>query len=298
MNPFDIAMAVVILLIGGAISYFVGYRLGQKSGSFKKREIDIFIGGRSLIRKPLDYVVFAYPPTVRPDDKVVCYLPIQIINTGDLSLMQVTVNWKMPSVFRDVGIAEPYMKSDIEVGEKPISRKVNRDEPFDYISYVIPRIDPNVCVGMQEYVNIALCNLHFNSVDVTSKDGVPLKITPALHIRVPVEITVLATDLTPITTAFRVRAFQAENTEQLVAQISKPDLDDMKEDLKRRYPRLPDSTIQKAAEELTNMGGLPRMEALIVMPKLDEKMDYGEYRVLVQDTAQSTTYMTGPWPAK
>lgn len=278
----EIAKIIVSVLITAAITYWVA----RKSGSFKRKEIDVLLGGRSLIHKPLDCVIFGYPPGVHPDNIVVCYLPLQVVNIGDLSLKEVVINWKIPSICRCRGLEEEHLKRTAGLGEKPIRREVNRADEFDYISYLIPKIDPNVELWIREYLNIAVCNWPFK-VQATSKDWVPFQVTGRVDIRVPVEISVSATDVTAIVRTFRVRAYQVQSEDQLAAQISRPDLEGMKKDLKRACPKTPDSKIEEVAEKLTSMGGLPRLEAIVVMAKLNKIFECGDYSLLEEDMTQS-----------
>ena len=286
MMLLEIGKVILGALIGGAIAYWIAHRVARKSGSFKGKEIDALLWGRSLISKPLDYIIFAYSPEVSPDDIAVCYLPIEIINRGALTLKEVIVNWKIPSIWRYMGPAEECKKPGFELAQKPIRRIVKRSQGYDYISYVIPKIDPNVMVSLSEYFNIAMCNWPFR-VDVMSKDEVPLKIMEAVNIRVPVEISVVATDIPGIVRTFEVRGYQVESKEQLTVKISKPDLEDIKKDLKRRCPKTPDHKIEELAQELTQMGGLPRLEAMVVMAKLNKKAEYDNYCAFEQDVTQS-----------
>jgi len=292
----EISNVVIGAIIGGIIGsgfigYWVAHRIARKSGSFKKKQFDVFLFGHSLISRPPRQVIFGYPTAVRPDDIVICYLPIRIDNTGDLSIKEIVVNWKINSLFRIEGVPG-YIKSTFQLGEKSVKRKVHKDKNFHYICYIIPKIDPNMCILLRESVNINACNWPFQTTALT-KDKIPLEVTGRLNLNARVEISVSATDMPSIFRTFTIKGYQVESEKQLFDEISKPDLEAMKRQLKQACPKTSDSRIEEVADKLTKMGGLPHMEAIVIMPKLNKKVEYDNLFVFEQDIAESSiAYVT------
>ena len=175
---------------------------------------------------------------------MVFYIEIKVVNTGDLSLEEIIINWKVPSIFRDIRPAEEEMKQTGILSKDPIARHVSTDKHSTIISYVIQKLDPNVAVNIQEYVNIARCRWPIEFTE-TTQDQVPVQVKARVDIKIPIEISISATDVAVTHRAFQVQAHPAESSDELSAQISSPNLEDMKKGLKRDFPKTPDSKIEE-----------------------------------------------------
>jgi hypothetical protein len=271
---------VVTLVLTLFISYWIAYKIAQKSKSFRKAELKVFLYKKSLIENPPEQIIFANS-LPKGEEHIICPIPLEIRNVGDLTINDLVVNWKIPSIFRlnEEGIK---MGQNFEVSNQPVKRTVRVFDNYHHISHNIPKINPRVGITLQELINIAPCNILVKA-DTVSLDKIPVEAEILLQAAFQIEIGIHAADIFPLGTKFEVFSYLAQDEKELIDIVIKNDRELIKKDLNKD---MSERTAKNLANELYKMGALAPIERIIVIPKFKKIEDEGYY-YFEQDVSKS-----------
>lgn len=271
-------ISLVVGTVIGAAGIWIGYRIAKKSGAFRKVVLDIRLMDQSLIRYPqLEEVIFGYP--IDHDDIAYCHLPFKIRNNGELSAKNVSIRLVFPLVLREfkglafkdnlldyMDILGFYDKSDVK-------RRSYKYGGFQYIDYVMPKIDPKESGIIEEVIDITNASGMPIKTNAVTKDGVPVEIKGYFNwLAGPVYVRVSADDIEPIEGHFHVRSYQAQNIEELKKKIM---LGKETQALRKELAEIgaPKGLIENAYAP-------PVRKAIVIMPKLEKIPKPKEYSAI------------------
>lgn len=266
----------IISLVAGLFSTLADYVIKKKSGAFRRVELDILLMDQSLTRESLR-IAFGYPVI---DEKavVVCILPFGIHNRGELSAKNVHFRLIFPlgikaainegKVFEQMSVMGPYKKSDLR-------RNTSDDNNYRYIDYVFPEIHPKTSAGVEEGIHLhpLLVGIQV-PVEVTTKDGIPLKLeTHVLVKKATITVELSAENVEPVIAQFDVEVYSAQNNEELNKKIMEQETKFFREILVQKYGNwLPEHKREEFRENFVSKAYADsvRERTIAVMPKLDK----------------------------
>jgi hypothetical protein len=262
---------VVTLVLTLFIGYWIAYKIAQKSRSFRKAELKVFLYKKSLIKNPPEQIIFANS-LPEGEKHIICPIPLKIHNGGDLSINDLVVNWKIPSIcqLNEEGLK---MCQDFEVSNQPVKRTVRVFDNYHHISNSIPKIDPHVSIIHQELINIAPCNI-LVKVDAESLDKISVEAKVLLNAAFQIEIGIHATDIFPLRTKIKVFSYLAQDEKELMDIVIKNDRELIKKDLNKD---MTETTAKILANKLYKIGALAPIERIIVIPKFKKIEGEGCY---------------------
>lgn len=272
---------VVTLVLTLFIGYWIAYRIAQKSRSFRKAELTVFLYKKSLIENPPEQIIFANS-LPKGEEHIICSIPLEILNGGDLTINDLVVNWKIPSIcqLNEEGLE---MCQDFEVSNQPVKRTVRVFDNYHHISLIYPRIDPHVSINHHELINIAPCNI-LVKVDAVSQDKIPVEAEVLLEGTFQIEIGIHAADIFPLgTKKIEVFSYLAQDEKELMDIVIKNDRELIKKDLNKD---MSETTAKKLANKLYKIGALAPIERIIVIPKFKKIEGEGCY-YFEQDVSKS-----------
>ena len=294
MDILNLVSLVVGIIIGIA-SIWIGYKIARKSGAFRKVMLEISLMNQSLIPdSQFEQVIYGYP--VDENAIALCILPFKIKNNGELSAKDVTIRLIIPLVLREfkglafkeeefleyMGIFGSYDKSDIK-------RRSYKFGGFRHIDYVIPAIGPKRSVVIEEAIDIINASGMPLKVNALSKDGVPLQVEGHLKWSTQIYVGVSATDVAPLEGRFNVRSYQVQSKEELGEKVMKDETQALREELSKMGA--PKEFVSNVYAPGTNK------KAIVIIPKLEKVSKPKEYEsikelIFIEEPEKSERWFT------
>lgn len=249
----------------GIAGIWIGYRIAKKSGAFRKVVLDVSLMSQSLIRNPqFEEVIFGYSVNeVDKDDIVLCILPFKISNSGELSAENIAVRFVFPLILRRGGFRDDLLEEMDILGaydKSDIKRKSFIKEGFEYVDYLLPRINPGESAVIEEAIDITYASgIPFN-VNTVTKDAVPIKVKGHVRWTTRTDLRVSAMNVAPLVGHFCVRSYQFQDQKELGKKIRDDETRNLREELSKIGA--PEGFIQHVYAPFSKIVIVPKLEKI------------------------------------
>jgi len=211
------ALAVVGIVVAVA-GVLVARRIAERSGAFRKAELGISLMGQSLVPKPeFRDLIFGY--SAEDDDLVVCLLPFELTNKGELSAKNVSMRLVFPMTLLPPTDLEAYEVKGL-YDKSEIKSKSFESQGRRFVDYSFPELPAGGGnAGVEQAIAITYgLGIPF-AVDAVSKDGVPLRVEGRVEWTAPVLVRVWATDVLPLEASFTLKCYRARDRGELGEKV-------------------------------------------------------------------------------
>lgn len=293
-------MFFIVGSIIGLAGIWAGYIIAKKSGSFRKIIFDIKVHNISLLEKNKQtYIVYGFDKN--ENDRVLCQLPISIVNNGDKTAYDVIIRFRFNLILKDLGrlnrkdIESKYMRLDGPYDLNDIKRTSFTKNGFYYVDYILPEIRPTSKFHLNELIDISIASGMSVSDDVVSKEGVPIKLESKIDWKSIVQILVSADETKPITATITIESFMAKNIDELVNKIEYKHniLYRMDNDISCHDPNLNKNTIFESFSKYLKSNIISILPALMKL-SIPEINNTNESSIYFEDKSNSKVYLVGP----
>lgn len=215
-NLFNIinSSGVILAIIISLYSYNQNEEIAEKSGAFDKGKLNVFFGDYALT--PYCNYDLYYGVDIKKNDLNFAKLPIEIINSGNKTIEDVSLYYQYPT--RTISLSDSLIKMETMFIDE-IERKYQRDYKHDNISYNIGKLNPYFFIGSGDIIYINGETKGKYKTLVKTKDNKEIILTTEAYFSYPFSVAITGKDIETTNYTFNLKIRKENNLEELIQQI-------------------------------------------------------------------------------
>jgi hypothetical protein len=210
------AIAILVAVLLGLLSTQTSWQVAYESGALDKPTITLGVGGYRLDPRGPITVVVGIPKLSENGTVAIGSIPFTLTNEGMKTVDTPTLTLRFHKLFKREGLQAMTYGASGPYSATQVKASFTQDEPFDYVSYQAPALDPKVDLTVNEPFYAHETRIRVDTPVVT-KDNVSGTVTVTMVYSLTFLATVTARDVGAVNYPIDIAVTHASSMDDLIA---------------------------------------------------------------------------------